>query len=73
MVLTKLHDLSNGQMQVAGLMSGSGSNLRKIIEFEKQLKKVRDKSPYPVVVIFSDCFDSNALQIGKDSYYSNNN
>lgn len=32
MVLEKLYNLENGVMRIAGLMSGSGSNLRKIIE-----------------------------------------
>lgn len=66
MKLTKLHDPSKGQMRVVGLMSGSGSNLRRIIEFEKQLEVKIGKPPYKVVAIFSDRFNSSAPQIGKD-------
>lgn len=47
-------------MRVAGLMSGSGSNLKKIIEYQE------NNPGYEVVVIFSDRFDSNACEIGKD-------
>ena len=55
--LTPLHDPGNGIMRIAGLMSGSGTNLRKIIE---------NALHYRVVVIFSDNIDSNALKIGKE-------
>jgi len=51
-----------GRMRVAGLMSGSGSNVRKILEQQKELKD----EWYRVVVIFSDRFDSNAAKIGKE-------
>ncbi|NQU78696.1 hypothetical protein HQ545_02915 [Candidatus Woesearchaeota archaeon] len=66
MQLTQLHDPKDGQMNVVGLMSGSGSNLRKILDFEKKLESERGKSPYHMAVIFSDCFDSNATTIGKE-------
>ena len=55
--LTPLYDPGNGIMRVAGLMSGSGTNLRKIIE---------NAVNYHVAVIFSDNMESNALKIGKD-------
>lgn len=61
-----LHNPDEGQMKVVGLMSGSGTNLRKIIELERQLKKEIGISPYKVAVIFSDTFDSNATKIGKE-------
>lgn len=66
MELTKLHNPKDGQMRIVGLMSGSGSNLRKIIEYEKKLKIERGQSPFHMAVIFSDTFDSNATKIGKD-------
>lgn len=66
MKTTKLYNLDKGIMRVAGLMSGSGSNLRKIIEHEKNFQSERGMVPYHVAVIFSDRFDSNASQIGKD-------
>ncbi|MGE0792599.1 MAG: formyltransferase family protein [Candidatus Woesearchaeota archaeon] len=62
----KLYNPSNGVMNVAGFMSGSGSNLIKIIEREKELKKEKGKSPYQMKVIFSDTYDSNATKIGKE-------
>ena len=63
-----LYNPAKGQMRVAGFMSGSGSNLRKIIEFEKNYNKTKNKvsSPFKVVVIFSDTYNSNASLIGKD-------
>jgi len=64
--LRKLYNPKDEQMQVAGFMSGSGTNLRKIIEFERQLARERGKSPYRVAVIFSDNSESNAPKIGKD-------
>ncbi|MAG02601.1 formyl transferase [Candidatus Pacearchaeota archaeon] len=66
MALTKLYDPENGKMRVAGLMSGSGSNLREIIEYGEEMKFIEDRSPYQVVVIFSDSSVSNAVEIGRD-------
>lgn len=66
MTLLPLHDPADGQMRIVGLMSGSGSNLRKIIECEKALQDARGIPPYHVTVIFSDTCDSNAATIGKD-------
>lgn len=66
MVLKKFHDPGQGSMQVAGFMSGSGTNLRKILEHQDRLKKKKGKSPYEVAVIFSDDIRGNAPQIGKD-------
>ena len=60
---TKLYNPDKGQMQVAGLISGSGSNLIKIIEYELQLNQRETKSPYHVAVIFTDNAASNAVQI----------
>ncbi len=66
MQLKKIYNPTEGQMRVVALMSGTGTNLVKIIEHEKRLDKERGKSPYHIVVIFSDTFDSNATRIGKD-------
>lgn len=52
------------QMQVAVLMSGSGTNLLKILEHEKKLINERGKSPYRVTAIFSNNSKSNAKKIG---------
>jgi phosphoribosylglycinamide formyltransferase-1 len=51
-------------MQVAGLMSGSGTNLQKIIE-EELILKDKNVCPYHVAVIFTDKSDSNAVSLGK--------
>ena len=64
--LTPLYDPGNGIMRVAGLMSGSGSNLRKIIEHELNLHQEVGYPYYHVAVIFSDNSESNAVKIGKD-------
>ena len=49
-----------GVMRVGALMSGSGSNLRKIIAHQQE-------GNYQVVVIFSDNKSSNAKQIGLEN------
>jgi phosphoribosylglycinamide formyltransferase-1 len=64
--LTKLWDPNKGTLNIAGLMSGSGSNLIKIIEHGKLLEEERGYSPYSVKVIFSDNPNSNAIKIGSD-------
>lgn len=51
-------------MRIAGLMSGSGSNLRKIIEHERGIEELEGRAPYQVVVIFSDNPESNIAKIG---------
>jgi len=56
MNLTPLYN-KKGPLRIAGFMSGTGSNLRKIIEYQKKVH-------YEVVVIFSDNCDSSALKIG---------
>ena len=38
MALKELYHSESGRMRIAGLMSGSGSNLRKIIENGKRLE-----------------------------------
>lgn len=62
----KLYDPFNGQMRVVGFMSGSGTNLRKIIETEKSFEARREKPPYHVVGIFTDNPGSKAVGIGRD-------
>lgn len=65
MKLKKLHNSEElGQLKVAGFMSGSGSNLIKIIEHEMHLNKERGQSPFHFTVIFSDNYQSNASEIG---------
>lgn len=65
-MLTELYEQENGQMQVAGFMSGSGTNLRKIIEHERRIEVEQGRAPYHVAIIFSDNSESNATKIGKE-------
>ncbi len=66
MQLAKLYNPENGQMRVVGLMSGSGTNLRKIIEREREVEYEDGECPYKVVAIFTDNPQSNAGQIGSE-------
>jgi len=66
MALKELYHPESGRMRVAGLMSGSGSNLRKIIEHGRTIESREGRAPYQVVVIFSDNPASNAENIGSD-------
>jgi len=66
MTLKKFHDPAKGILKVVGLMSGSGTNLRKVIEHEIALNTKTEKSPFHVVAIFSDNAESQAPIIGKD-------
>ena len=60
--LKRLYD-GGKEMRVAGFMSGSGTNLRKILEYERNYDAIKD-CPYTVAVIFTDNPKSNAVQIG---------
>lgn len=66
MKLEKLHDPDIGELKAIGFMSGSGTNLRKILEHECNLREKEGKSPYRIVAIFSDNFLSSANEIGRD-------
>jgi len=46
-------------MRVAAFMSGTGTNIKKLLEHEKFLKKRDGKSPFEVVFIFSDRSDGS--------------
>ncbi len=50
-------------MHVAGFMSGSGTNIRKILEKERELKKEKGKTPYELVCLFSDVADPEKCKI----------
>jgi folate-dependent phosphoribosylglycinamide formyltransferase PurN len=65
MVIENLYEpLGGAPLRVAGFMSGSGTNLVKIIEHEQQLNTEKGKSSYHVAVIFSDTHKSKANEIG---------
>lgn len=62
----KLFDPRKQPMRVACFMSGSGTNVRRIIEHQKKLEEENGKSPYEVVLIFTDNPESNAERIAKE-------
>lgn len=59
MKLTKLYNPDLGIMNVAGLMSGSGTNLVKIMEYQHA-----HNPNFRIKMVFSDNADSNAARIG---------
>ncbi len=52
-------------MLVAGFMSGSGTNLIKILEHQEKLREKKGKSPFEVGLIFTDNKQSNAQKIAE--------
>lgn len=66
MALKELYHPESGRMRVVGLMSGSGSNLRRIIDHGRAIEEKLGRSPYEVVAIFSDNAMSNANKIGRE-------
>ena len=54
-------------MRVAGFMSGSGTNLVKIIEWERRLAESEGAVPYRVALVFTDNAESKAPEIA-DQY-----
>lgn len=52
-------------MRVAGFMSGSGTNLVKILERQAELERASGGSPFRIAVIFTDNPGSNAAAIGE--------
>jgi folate-dependent phosphoribosylglycinamide formyltransferase PurN len=62
--LKMLHDPASGPMRLVGFMSGSGSNLEKILGHEGRLASERGASPFAIVAIFTDNPGSRAVEIG---------
>ena len=62
MTIKPLYIPKKEPMRVAGFMSGSGTNLRRILEQERSLKP----SPYRVVLVFSDTEGSNSRIIADE-------
>ncbi len=54
-------------MRVAGFMSGSGTNLVKILEWQAEQDREPAGSPFRVAVIFTDNPESNAARIGEEN------
>ena len=59
-MIKPLYNPEKGIMRVVGFMSGSGSNIRKLLEYQKIIGK------YNIVALFSDNAKSNAANIGKE-------
>jgi len=66
MKLKPLHDPAQGPLRIVGLMSGSGTNLRRILERQELLFREQGRPVYEVVAIFSDTWNSKAVEIGRD-------
>ncbi len=66
MKLVRLHNPEEGVLDIVGFMSGTGTNLKKVIDREKQLSNTPHGSPFHVCAIFSDKADSAAPGIGRD-------
>ncbi|MCX8011624.1 MAG: formyltransferase family protein [Desulfobacterota bacterium] len=65
-MIIPLHNPAEGPLRIAGLMSGSGTNIRKILEYQKLLEKKEGEAPFKIVVLFSDTWNSNATKIGQE-------
>ena len=52
-------EIGGRPMRVAGFMSGSGSNIRRLIERTKELEEREGTSPFEVIFIFSDRSDGS--------------
>ncbi len=66
MNLTPIHDTAKGKLRCVGLMSGSGTNLRRILEHREALRTERGEAPYDVVAVFSDNKKSSAQEIAAE-------
>ncbi len=66
MPLRPIHDPEKGPLRAVALMSGSGTNLRKILEHTEKIKEREGRELVRVAGIFSDSCDSKANEIGKD-------
>jgi len=64
-MLKPIYDSTKGKMRVAGLVSGSGSSFRTIIEQQIQMQ-AKGECPYEVVAIFSDNPKCKGLDMGKE-------
>ena len=65
-MIKPIHNPEEGPLKLVGLMSGSGTNIRKILEHQIKLEKQAGASPFKMVVLFSDNGNSNASKIGME-------
>lgn len=66
MKFTPIHDPAAGPLRIAALMSGSGTNVRRVLELGRAIARDEGRPIFEVVVIFSDRSDSLAPAIGRD-------
>jgi len=65
-MIKPIHNPEEGPLKLVGLMSGSGTNIRKILAHQIKLEKQTGASPFKMVVLFSDNKNSNASTIGTE-------
>ncbi|HPD61071.1 MAG TPA: formyltransferase family protein [Thermodesulfobacteriota bacterium] len=65
-MIKPIHNPEEGPLKLVGFMSGSGTNIRKILEHQIKLEKQAGTSPFKLVVLFSDNMNSNASKIGME-------
>ncbi|MBO3803538.1 MAG: formyl transferase [Candidatus Brockarchaeota archaeon] len=54
-----------GKMRLVCMMSGSGTNVAKIVEYQRKLEEELGRSPFEVVAIFTDNKQSNAKALAE--------
>jgi len=65
-MIRPFHNPEEGPLKLVGLMSGAGTNIRKILEHQIKLEKQTGASLFKMVVLFSDNGNSNASKIGME-------
>ncbi|HUT52040.1 MAG TPA: formyltransferase family protein [bacterium] len=66
MAVKPIHDPATGPLRAVALMSGSGTNVRRILEHGERIRSEEGRPLFEIAAVFSDCFDSNAAEIGRD-------
>lgn len=61
-----IHDPAAGPMRMVTLMSGSGTNVRRLLERGEKIEREEGRPLFKVAVIFSDRHDSRAAELGRD-------
>lgn len=66
MNLKPFHDPGAGPLRTVALLSGSGTNVRRILEHGEKIRNEEGRPLFEVVALFSDNWESNATQIGRE-------
>jgi len=61
-----IHDPAEGPLRIVALMSGSGTNVRRILQHGRRIEQQEGAPLYQVVLIFSDNWESKAPAIGAE-------